>query len=170
MPKPYISAVSKETHRNIESFEKRRGELPVQMEGDEFDIRGLMHRDGSVFSVVTLDDLKNPEKLYYNLGSKLVVGMPFKDISTSDSIFLPEVPPTSDAAARKALKRLQDVAVGIIAPLDKLSANPLPNSVAMVDLEGAADQGPRQMAGPAGQGKRQRRASFCVKSLSETVF
>ena len=126
----------KETHRNFENFEKRRGTLPAQMEGDEFDVRGLMHRDGSVFSLVTLDDLKNPEKLYYSLGSKMVVGMPFKDIVTSDSIFLPEVPPTSDTAARKALKRLQDVAVGVIAPINQLQANPLPNSVAQVDLEG----------------------------------
>ena len=37
----------------------------------------------------------------------MVVGMPFKDIATSDTLYLPRVPPKSDAAGRKALKRLQ---------------------------------------------------------------
>ena len=126
-----------ETSRNFESFEKRRGTLPAQMEGDEFDIRGLMHRDGSVFSVVTPADLANPDKLYRSLGSKMVVGMPFKDISTSDAIFLPEVPAVSDAATRKVIKRLQDVAVGVVAPIEQLEANPMPNTVALVTLEAA---------------------------------
>ena len=31
----------------------------------------------------------------------MVVGMPFKDIATSDSIYLPEVPAVGDAASRK---------------------------------------------------------------------
>ena len=54
----------KETTRDFMNFNKRRGTLPGQMEGDPVDMRGLMHRDGSVFSVVTLDDLKKPEALY----------------------------------------------------------------------------------------------------------
>lgn len=54
----------KETTRDFSQFTKRRGVLPGQMEGDPVDMRGLMHRDGSVFSVVTLDDLKNPDQLY----------------------------------------------------------------------------------------------------------
>jgi (E)-4-hydroxy-3-methylbut-2-enyl-diphosphate synthase len=83
-----------------------------------------------------LADLKNnADILYRNLGCKLVVGMPFKDIATSDSIYLPEVPPVDDSNSRKVLKRLTDVAVGIIAPYDELKQKPLPNSVAIVTLE-----------------------------------
>ena len=39
-----------------------------QMEGDLTDVRGFMHRDGSVFSSVSLDELKTPDKLYRSLG------------------------------------------------------------------------------------------------------
>ncbi len=125
-----------ESFRDFTTFTKRRGVLPSQVEGDTFDVRGLMHRDGSVFSTVTLADLKNnADILYRNLGCKLVVGMPFKDIATSDSIYLPEVPPVDDSNSRKVLKRLTDVAVGIIAPYDELKQKPLPNSVAIVTLE-----------------------------------
>lgn len=53
-----------ETTRDFMKFSKRRGVLPGQMEGDPVDVRGLMHRDGSVFSVVTLEDLKKPDQLY----------------------------------------------------------------------------------------------------------
>ena len=49
--------------------------------------------------------------MYRALGCKMVVGMPFKDIATADSIFLPTVPEVDDAAGRKVLKRLQDVQV-----------------------------------------------------------
>ena len=48
----------------------------------------MMHRDGSVFSSVTPADLASPDKLYTDLGAKLVVGMPFKDIATSDSLYV----------------------------------------------------------------------------------
>lgn len=43
------------------------------------------------------------------LGFKTAVGMPFKDIATADSVFLPEVPPVDDKAARTALRRMQEV-------------------------------------------------------------
>lgn len=139
-----------ETSRDFENFEKRRGDLPGQQEGDQFDVRGMMHRDGSVFSTVSLDDLKNPEQLYVNLGAKMVVGMPFKDVATTDSIYLPEVPATDDMAARKAIKRLQDVAVGVLADIDQLAANPFPNSVAIVTLDSIAANGGKLPALPEG--------------------
>jgi (E)-4-hydroxy-3-methylbut-2-enyl-diphosphate synthase len=123
-----------ETTRDFMNFSKRKGDLPAQIEGDSMDVRGMMHRDGSVFSCVTIEDLKTPDTLYRALGAKMVVGLPFKDIATSDSIYLPEVPTASDAASRKAIKRLQDVAVGVIAPIDQLQANPLTGSVAVVNL------------------------------------
>ena len=43
-----------EKHRDIHSFAKRVGQLPEQQQGDEVDYRGLLHRDGSVISAVTL--------------------------------------------------------------------------------------------------------------------
>ena len=99
-----------ESHRSFTSFDKRRGKLPEQRAGDALDFRPLLHRDGSVLSAVSLSQLAAPEALYRDLGCKLAVGMPFKDIATSDSILLREVPPAADAAARLALKRLQDEA------------------------------------------------------------
>ena len=44
----------KEEHRDIHSFAKRVGRLPEQKEGDAVDYRGLLHRDGSVISAVSL--------------------------------------------------------------------------------------------------------------------
>eukprot|EP01038_Epipyxis_sp_PR26KG_P007665 gene7665-10429_t len=135
----------KETTRDFLNFNKRRGVLPAQQEGDEFDVRGLLHRDGSVISTVTLADLADPDTLYRSIGSKMVVGMPFKDIATADSIFLPQVPPVSDKASRKAIKRLQDVAVGVIAPISELAANPMPNTVALISLEDIVKSGLPQL-------------------------
>lgn len=153
-------------------------ELPAQKSGDSLDYRSVCHRDGTVFSAVTLDDLEAAEQLYRKLGAKLVgscrrlggswdvaalvderglcsnagllllpwcalpgsspacthtaplplqlalkqkrcqpcllqvVGMPFKDIATSDSIFMRSLPVSGDADGRRALKRLQEVRAG----------------------------------------------------------
>ena len=54
-----------------------------------------------------LQDLKQPEASYRKLGAKMVVGLPFKEIATSDTIYLAELPPASDKEARRALTRLQ---------------------------------------------------------------
>ena len=43
-----------EKHRDTHSFAKRVGRLPEQQENDDVDYRGLLHRDGSVVSAVTL--------------------------------------------------------------------------------------------------------------------
>eukprot|EP01036_Dinobryon_divergens_P022297 gene22297-30540_t len=132
-----------ETIRDVTTFSRRRGPLPAQKEGDQIDVRGFLHRDGSVLSSLSLGALKNtpPEELYKQLGAKLAVGMPFKDVATVDSIYLPEVPLTSDAVSRRTLKRLQEVSVGIIAPIDQLQANPLPNAVALVNLQDVVNAG-----------------------------
>ena len=58
---------------------------------------------------VHYQDLRTAEATYRKLGAKLVVGMPFKDIATSDTLILHDVPPSSDKAARRALSRLQEV-------------------------------------------------------------
>ncbi|KAH9660835.1 4-hydroxy-3-methylbut-2-en-1-yl diphosphate synthase (ferredoxin) [Citrus sinensis] len=85
-----------EKHRHYFDFQRRSGQLPIQKEGEEVDYRGVLHRDGSVLMSVSLDQLKAPELLYKSLAAKLVVGMPFKDLATVDSILLRELPSVDD--------------------------------------------------------------------------
>ncbi|KAL4857829.1 4-hydroxy-3-methylbut-2-en-1-yl diphosphate synthase (ferredoxin) [Chlorella vulgaris] len=114
------------------------GTLPEQREGDTVDYRPLLHRDGSVLAVVYPSDLEQPELMYRRLGAKLVVGMPFKDIATADSILMYQVPASDDVAGRRALRRLQEVGVHVMAPAEVLAANPLPDAVAVMQLAVAA--------------------------------
>lgn len=85
--------------------------MPVQKENDTLDYRSLLHRDGSVLSFVPLDQLEEEsggdDALYQALGCKLIVGMPFKDIATSDTIVMDEV--SGDANVLRTIKRLQDI-------------------------------------------------------------
>ena len=41
-----------EKMRDTHTFARRAGDLPVQKEGDEYDMRSALHRDGTVFSAV----------------------------------------------------------------------------------------------------------------------
>ncbi|KAJ1409201.1 Dihydropteroate synthase-like [Sesbania bispinosa] len=93
---------------------RRSGQLPVQKEGEEVDYRGSLHRDGSVLMSVSLDQLKMPELFYKSLAAKLIVGMPFKDLATVDSILLRELPPVDDGDAL---------------------TKPLPNAMVLVNLK-----------------------------------
>jgi len=122
--------------RDITAYQRRAGSLPEQKEGDILDVRGFLHRDGSVFSVVTPEMLskENVQYLYQELGCKTAVGMPFKDIATSDSIYMSTIPPSSDTAARTALRRLIEVSMGVIVPSAVLEKDPLPNAVALLSL------------------------------------
>ena len=131
----------KETTRDFKEFAKREGQLPLQKEGDDVDVRNMLHRDGSVLTPVSLAQLAKPDKLYYDLGCKTAVGMPFKDLATSDSIFLRQVPGADAKNERLALKRLQEVGVGVLAPAAELAASPLPNAVALFSLEEVAKGG-----------------------------
>lgn len=90
-------------------------------------------------SVCLLQELEHPEAMYKALGTKLVVGMPFKDIATSDSIFLRSLPDSEDQAGNRALRRLQEVGVHLIVPQEELAAKPWKNSVALFALKDAAD-------------------------------
>jgi (E)-4-hydroxy-3-methylbut-2-enyl-diphosphate synthase len=94
-------------------------------------------------------DLSQPEQLYRKLGAKLVVGMPFKDIATSDSIFMRQLPDVSDAEGRRALKRLQEVGVHVLAPAAELAAKPLAGGVAVMTLTEALAAGGKAPAGAA---------------------
>mmetsp|Transcript_31981 Transcript_31981/g.38681 ORF Transcript_31981/g.38681 Transcript_31981/m.38681 type:complete len:799 (+) Transcript_31981:196-2592(+) len=122
------------TPRDYTTFDRRVGDLPSQQEEDSIDYRYLLHRDGSVLTHVKLEQLQAPETLYTELGCKLVVGLPFKDIATSDSILLDQLPTQDDKTARLALRRLQDANIGLIAPIEELEKNPFKYAVALVPL------------------------------------
>lgn len=127
--------------RNFMEFNKRRGELPNQLASDTVDIRGMMNRDGSVFLPISVKDLEQPEELYHSIGAKTVVGLPFKDIACVDTIYLSETPSDDNKKARQTLKRLQDVAIGVMAPIEALETNPISNSIGLVSLDTIAETG-----------------------------
>lgn len=124
-----------ENHRHYFDFQRRTSQLPIQKEGDEVDYRGVLHRDGSVLMSVTLDQLKTPELLYKSLATKLIVGMPFKDLATVDSILLRELPPVDDSEARLAIKRLVDISMGVLVPLSEQLTKPLAHAIVLVNLK-----------------------------------
>ena len=134
--KPYVDT------RDITSFSRRQGDLPAQKEGDAVDVRGFANRDGSVFCVVQPEMFtkENAAYLYQQLGCKTAVGMPFKDIATADSIYMPRIPPSTDRDGRIAMRRLQEVNVGIIVPAVELEKDPLDNAVALMSLPDAIDK------------------------------
>jgi len=129
-------ADSRDTH----SYGRREAELPAQREGDSLDYRTVLHPSGSVFSAVTLADLDAPgaEATYRKLGAKMAVGIPIKDIATSDSVFLRELPPSGDADGRRALRRLQESGVHVVAPLEAAAADPMPGVIPVLPLSALA--------------------------------
>ncbi|GMH89998.1 hypothetical protein TL16_g11633, partial [Triparma laevis f. inornata] len=132
-----------EDTRDIQSFEKRQGDLPTQVETDQIDARGFLHRDGSVIAVVTPEMLKqeNVQYLYQELGCKLAVGMPFKDIATVDSLLMRTLPPSSAVAERTHLRRLIEVSTGVIVPAAELEKDPMENTVALMTMTEAIEKG-----------------------------
>ena len=128
----------KEETRDFKTFTQRVGQLPLQKEGDDIDVRNVLHRDGSVLSAVTLDQLAKPDQLYYDLGCKTAVGMPFKDLATTDSLFLRKAPAADADTERLALKRLQEVGVGVLVPAAELAERPVPNAIAVFPLADVA--------------------------------
>jgi (E)-4-hydroxy-3-methylbut-2-enyl-diphosphate synthase len=133
---PYVDT------RDVTSFARRRGALPLQVEEDKIDARGFLHRDGSVISAVTPDMFSkvNAPYLYQELGFKSAVGMPFKDIATADSILLREIPPSTDTEARSAIRRMIEVSTGVIVPAEVLEQDPIPNAVALMSLTEAVEK------------------------------
>ena len=95
-------------------------------------------RDGSVFCAVALEELQKPEALYAKLGCKLSVGMPFKDIATVDTILMRALPPQEDTEGRRALKRLQEVGLHVIVPVEHLAGNPMEDAIPLVQLKEAS--------------------------------
>jgi len=124
--------------RDVFSFARRTGRLPEQREADQYDYRGLLNRDGSVLTALDPAALSEPQQLYADLGCKTVVGLPFKDISTSDAIVLSAPPAVDDTVGRQTLKRLMDVAILPIVPAAALAAAPIEGAVALLTLAEAA--------------------------------
>ena len=135
--------------RDFTSFQRRAGRLPAQEEGDALDYRGLLNRDGSVLSTIDGAMLAEPQTLYKALGAKTVVGLPFKDIATSDSYLLRQVPTEDEAEASLTIRRLAEVAVHPIVPADVLEATPLEGAVALQTLKSAAAA--KKVYAPAGR-------------------
>lgn len=125
--------------RDITTFARRKGAILENSEDESVDASGFLCPDGSVISMVTPEMFtkENIPYLYAGLGCKTAVGMPFKDIATSDSIFMRTVPSSLDGDARTALRRLAEVSVGLIAPVEELEKDPLPNSIAHMSLDDA---------------------------------
>ena len=127
--------------RDVYGFARRAGRLPEQREDDSLDYRGLLNRDGSVLTALEPADLSSPDVLYSDLGCKTVVGLPFKDISTSDTIYLTEPPALDDELGRQTLKRLMDVAILPVIPAAALAAAPVEGAVALLSLPEATAGG-----------------------------
>lgn len=70
----------------------------------------------------------------------MAVGLPFKDISTSDTLLMDQIPSSEDLEGRRTIKRLQEVGVHVIAPADVLEADPLDNAVALYKLKDVVAQ------------------------------
>lgn len=124
-----------EKHRRYFDFQRRTGQLPLQKEGELVDYRNVLHRDGSVLMSVSLEQLKKPETLYRQLATKLIIGMPYKDLATVDTIVLDKLPAVEDRAARLAVKRLTDIGMGVLTPLAEQLAKPLPHAMALATLD-----------------------------------
>jgi len=127
--------------RDITTFARRHGVLPEKTEGDKVDVSLFLNPNGSVISTVMPKMLSQDSApyLYKELGFKTAVGMPFKDIATSDSIFMRTLPAVDDTNARTALRRMMEVGTGVIVPAEELKKNPLENAVALMSLTEAAE-------------------------------
>lgn len=127
--------------RDITAYARRRGDLPEKKEEEQVDVSLFLNPNGSVIS--TLDpkmlSADSAPYLYKELGFKTAVGMPFKDIATSDSVFMRTLPEADDSQRMTALRRMMEVGTGVIVPKEELERNPLENAVAMVSLTEAVE-------------------------------
>ena len=122
--------------RDITAYARRVGASPTRREDEKVDASLFLNPNGSMMSSIKPFMLarENAPYLYKELGFKTAVGMPFKDIATSDSIFMRNLPAVDDVDARAALRRMMEVGTGVIVPADELERNPLENAVALVSL------------------------------------
>ncbi len=108
-----------EDYRNIEAIERRSVILPKNFS---------MHRDGTVMSGASSNDLKDPD-FYKKLGCDTQMGHPKLKTSTADCIVLSEK--FSSPQIIQTIKDLKDLGVGI------LSKDPEANEMPLLPLEKA---------------------------------
>lgn len=122
--------------RDVTAYDRRVGDLPTKREADKVDVDLFLNPNGSVISTILPRMLSadSAPYLFKELGFKTAVGMPFKDIATCDSVFMREMPPADDGAARTALRRMMEVGTGVIVPARELEERPLDNAVAQMSL------------------------------------
>ncbi len=127
--------------RDITTYARRVGDLPQKKEEEKVDVSLFLNPNGSMISTILPKMLTQDSApyLYKELGFKTAVGMPFKDIATSDSLFMRTLPPADDSAARTALRRMMEVGTGLIVPAEELEKNPLDNAVALMSLTDALE-------------------------------
>lgn len=135
--------------RDITTYARRHGTLPEKRDDEKVDVGLFLNPNGSVISTVLPKMLSadSAPYLYKELGFKTAVGMPFKDIATSDSIFMRNIPAADDASGRTALRRMMEVGTGVIVPAEELEKNPLENAVALVSLTEAVASGGKVSVG-----------------------
>jgi len=129
-----VPAFDDSATRPITSFTRRAVELDERVYDDSFQ---AVHRDGSVWTALKDADLADEQALYSKLGAKTAVGMPFKDIATSDSIVLQDGVPT-DPAKLRTVSRLMTAGVGVVVKADALRETPLEGAIALVDAGDAS--------------------------------
>lgn len=105
------------TTRFVATFVKREVELMKSVNDGE--TIGALHRDGSVLTFVSDDGLADEQLLYKQLGCQTAVGMPFRDVATSDSIVLDDIP--TDSKKLRTLKRLASAGLGVVVPAEKIT-------------------------------------------------
>lgn len=127
--------------RDVTSYSRRVGDLPEKKEGEKVDVSLFLNPNGSQISAILPKMLSQDSApyLYKELGFKSAVGMPFKDIATSDSIYMRTLPEADNTNARTALRRMMEVGTGVIVPAAELEKNPLENAVALVSLADALE-------------------------------
>lgn len=135
--------------RDITTYARRVGTLPTTKEGEKVEVDKFLNPNGSVLSTIDPKMLSegNAPYLYKELGFKTAVGMPFKDIATSDSLFMRNLPPADDSKARTALRRMMEVGTGVIVPAEELEKNKLENAVALLSLTEAIESNGKVSAG-----------------------
>eukprot|EP00388_Colpodella_angusta_P011660 GDKJ01029754.1.p1 GENE.GDKJ01029754.1~~GDKJ01029754.1.p1 ORF type:complete len:853 (-),score=234.67 GDKJ01029754.1:48-2606(-) len=78
-----------DSYRSAIEIHRRPIHLPVQEKEDEFaDVRGWMHRDGSVYSRISVQDLASAASLYHAAGLQVAIdgSIPIRALQTADGL------------------------------------------------------------------------------------
>lgn len=126
-----------DSHRHSIDIFRRPVSLPAQEKEDKFaDVRGWMHRDGSVYVLPSPQELESSASIYKAAGVKMAVDgeVPVRALQTADGIFLEDHFP-SDSEARKALKNIHDAGVGLFFSWRLANSSPVRKFAAENNIE-----------------------------------